>query len=136
MIALKRFSITILLITMITGCASLPETTDDPLSPVTTSTISTTSKLSELVKRYRPPQAKPSESGFLLQESGWDALSQRVALIESAEHSIDIQYYIWNEDASGRYLASRLIAAAKRGVQVRVLLDDFNLKFPSEAFSN
>lgn len=124
MITLQRISITMLLITIITGCASLPEQVEHPIAPLTIPTIS---KLSELVKRYRPQTSTPSESAFILQQSGWDALSQRVALIESAEQSINIQYYIWNEDVSGRYLASRLIAAAKRGVQVRVMLDDFNL---------
>ena len=124
MITLQRISIAMLLIAIITGCAALPEQIEHPITPLT---IPTTSKLSELVKRYHPQASTSSESAFILQQSGWDALSQRIALIESAEQSIDIQYYIWNDDVSGRYLASRLIAAAKRGVQVRVMLDDFNL---------
>lgn len=124
MITLQRITIAMFLITIIMSCVSLPEQVEHPTAPLT---IPTSSKLSELVKHHRPLQSTPSESAFVLQQSGWDALSQRVALIESAEHSIDIQYYIWNDDVSGRYLASRLIAAAKRGVQVRVMLDDFNL---------
>ncbi|WP_234977305.1 phospholipase D family protein [Ferrimonas marina] len=66
-------------------------------------------------------------SQVVLQQSGWDALAQRLALIETAQHSIDIQYYIWNSDASGLYLFSRLVAAADRGIQVRLLLDDINV---------
>ncbi len=49
------------------------------------------------------------------------------ALIEAAERSIDAQYYIWNSDTTGRYMAARLYAAAERGVRVRLLLDDINV---------
>lgn len=69
----------------------------------------------------------PGQSGVLLLDTGIEALRQRDALIESAEHTIDAQYYIWNSDASGRYLAARLLAAAERGVRVRVILDDINV---------
>ena len=40
---------------------------------------------------------------------------------------LDVQYYIWEEDATGRILAERLIRAADRGVRVRILVDDINL---------
>lgn len=62
-----------------------------------------------------------------LLNSGQKALLTRAALIETASQRIDAQYYIWNDDASGRYLASRLLAAADRGVVVRLLLDDINV---------
>jgi putative cardiolipin synthase len=62
-----------------------------------------------------------------LQDTGWDVLPQRLALIETAEHSIDIQYYIWNSDTSGHYLANCLIATADHSVKIRVMLDDINL---------
>jgi putative cardiolipin synthase len=41
-----------------------------------------------------------------------------------AEESLDIQYYIWHNDASGRRLAGELLRAADRGVRIRLLLDD------------
>ncbi|MET0656742.1 MAG: phospholipase D family protein [Steroidobacteraceae bacterium] len=68
------------------------------------------------------------QSGFLVLDSGKDALLERLALIESAERSIDLQYYIWNSDSTGRYMAERVYAAAERGVRVRILLDDMNTK--------
>ena len=52
----------------------------------------------------------------------------RIALTDHAKHSIDLQYYIFQNDATGRLLAQRLLAAADRGVRVRMLLDDVNLK--------
>lgn len=121
---LTRITLSFILISMLIGCASLPEKVEHTVQSAITKPNST---LSELVDNAIPEQSNPNISSFFLLESGWDALSQRLALIETAEHSIDIQYYIWNSDASGRYLASRLIAAANRGVKVRVMLDDFNL---------
>lgn len=55
-----------------------------------------------------------------------EALAWRLHLIEHAEHSIDAQYYSWRLDASGLLLIDRLIAAADRGVRVRILLDDIH----------
>ncbi len=69
----------------------------------------------------------PGTSGVLLVDTGHEALAERDALIDSAVRTIDAQYYIWNSDASGRYLAARLLAAAERGVRVRILLDDINI---------
>jgi putative cardiolipin synthase len=119
-----RFSVTLFLVAMVTGCASLPDEIKHPVEPILTPLTST---LSQLTDTSKPEEPKQGMSAVLLQNTGWDALAQRLALIETAERSIDIQYYIWNADASGHYLAKRLIAAADRGVQVRVMLDDINL---------
>lgn len=43
-----------------------------------------------------------------------------------AARTLDVQYYIWEDDMSGRLLFSVLLSAAKRGVHVRLLLDDNN----------
>jgi cardiolipin synthase C len=65
-------------------------------------------------------------SGFRLLTKNNNALMSRVALADQAQHSIDLQYYIFNNDATGRLLAQRLLQAADRGVRVRMLLDDIN----------
>ena len=77
----------------------------------------------------------PGTSGLVVVDTGREALSDRDLLIDLAEHSIDAQYYIWNSDASGRYLAGRLLAAAERGVHVRILLDDINIAGRDAALS-
>ncbi|HLV76736.1 MAG TPA: phospholipase D family protein [Marinobacter sp.] len=76
-----------------------------------------------------------ARSGFQLLDSGRDAFLVRAALIEAAEHYIDAQYYIWNNDVTGHYMAGRLAAAAERGVQVRLLLDDINAAGKEPLFS-
>src|SRR5699024_1973358 len=58
--------------------------------------------------------------------SGQEAFLARLALVEAAESTIDVQYYIWHQDITGSLLFQRLLAAAKRGVKVRLLLDDNN----------
>ena len=55
-----------------------------------------------------------------------DALLARLALADRAKYSIDLQYYIFHGDATGKLLAQHLVAAADRGVRVRVLLDDLH----------
>ena len=47
-------------------------------------------------------------------------------MIESAERSIDAQYYIWHGDTVGNLVFQALRQAADRGVRVRLLLDDIN----------
>jgi len=56
-------------------------------------------------------------------ENGEDSLLVRVHLIRAARKSIDIQTFIWAEDDAGWLVLDELIAAAKRGVKVRVLVD-------------
>jgi putative cardiolipin synthase len=59
----------------------------------------------------------------LLLESGQDALLARVALIRSAQRSIEMQTFIFAEDDAGYFMLHELLEAARRGVKVRVLLD-------------
>lgn len=63
-------------------------------------------------------------SGFHLLARGVDALSARLQLIDTAQTSLDLQYYIYSGDVTGGLIADRLLAAADRGVRVRILLDD------------
>ncbi len=66
----------------------------------------------------------PGKSGFIPILSGFDALASRLELAANAEQSLDVQYYIWHDDLSGRLFFKALHDAAERGVRVRLLLDD------------
>jgi putative cardiolipin synthase len=70
----------------------------------------------------------PGQSGFALLRYGRQAFTGRVAVTAKAEQTLDVQYYIWENDATGHILSQRLLEAADRGIRVRVLLDDINLK--------
>ena len=63
-------------------------------------------------------------SGFSLLDSSHDGLNARLALIDSAVDSIDIQTYLWYPDNSGRLILERAVEAANRGVHVRLIVDD------------
>lgn len=68
----------------------------------------------------------PGMCGLLPLDDSLDAFACRYRLAEMAEKTLDVQYYIWEDDMSGRLLFSVLLAAASRGVRVRLLLDDNN----------
>ncbi|HFQ5064345.1 TPA: phospholipase D family protein [Vibrio vulnificus] len=71
-----------------------------------------------------PPQDRESLTAFFPLERGHDALLARLALIEAADKTLDLQYYIFRGDETGQLITWRLFEAAERGVRVRVLLDD------------
>jgi phosphatidylserine/phosphatidylglycerophosphate/cardiolipin synthase-like enzyme len=50
----------------------------------------------------------------------------RINLIRAATTRIDLQTYIFDEDDAGQLVLAELLAAARRGVQVRVLLDQLS----------
>jgi cardiolipin synthase len=50
----------------------------------------------------------------------YDALGRA---LDEARHHVHIEFYIWRDDARGNAILDRLIAAARRGVEVRILLD-------------
>ena len=70
----------------------------------------------------------PGQSGFILIRKGRPAFTGRIAMTAMAEKSLDLQYYIWEQDTTGAILALKLIEAADRGVRVRVLVDDNNIE--------
>ncbi|MCF7221635.1 phospholipase D family protein [Marilutibacter chinensis] len=71
---------------------------------------------------------RPGQSGFHLVSDGVAAFALRGLSGRAAERSLDLQYYIWHDDMTGRLLALELIEAADRGVRVRLLLDDMDAR--------
>ena len=77
----------------------------------------------------------PGLSGFDLINSGRAAFDARFALAGRAQRTIDAQYFIWAPDATGRNMMAAMIAAADRGVRVRLLLDDLDILGRDEGFA-
>jgi putative cardiolipin synthase len=71
-------------------------------------------------------QLHPGHSGIVELRDGRDAFAARVLLADTAERTLDLQYYIWRNDMSGALLFAAACRAADRGVRVRLLLDDNN----------
>ena len=103
-----------------TSCGSLPPQADRVPTHALTDT-----QVTRLGAAFAPTdQQHPGESAFHLLPDSVDALVARVVLMGYADRSLDLQYYIWHDDLTGRELAAALLRAADRGVRVRVLLDD------------
>jgi putative cardiolipin synthase len=111
---------------LLTACASRPPaaTFDRPVShalPAATPTA--------LGTALAPVElAHPGESGFRVLSNGTEALQMRIALARAATKTLDMQYYIANEDTTGKLLLGAALYAADHGVRVRMLVDDLNFK--------
>ena len=53
-----------------------------------------------------------------------DAFAARLFLVDHATISLDVQYYIYEDDRIGKVFTAHLLLAAQRGVKVRILVDD------------
>jgi putative cardiolipin synthase len=62
----------------------------------------------------------------LILDYGQDALLARLSLVRSAQRAVDVQTYIFDEDDAGHLFLDELLAAARRGVRVRVLVDQLS----------
>ena len=75
--------------------------------------------------RAASTQEAPRHYAVIL-DQGSDALLARLNLIRSARERIDLQTYIFDKDDSARLVLDELLAAARRGVKVRVLIDQLS----------
>ncbi|OAJ59033.1 phospholipase [Paraburkholderia ginsengiterrae] len=108
------------LVVLLAACASLPSQTGR-----TPSYALQSSETTRLGMVFAPQEKQhPDSSAFHLLPDAQDAIVARVMLAETADRTLDLQYYIWHDDLTGRELAAALLRAADRGVRVRVLLDD------------
>lgn len=71
---------------------------------------------------------RENETGLLLLSENLDAFAARAVAARSAGRSLDLMYYVWKNDLTGLLLAHELLAAADRGVRVRLLIDDINTR--------
>ena len=83
--------------------------------------LSTATTLGRVAQGSQP---SPEVSGFRLMPLGLFSLDTRVQLARRAEVSLDVQYYHFETDETGRWLLRAMRDAAARGVRVRLLIDD------------
>ena len=69
-------------------------------------------------------QGPATHSGVYALGDPREAFAARSLLARTAQHTLDVQYYIWRHDKTGLLLLHELLLAADRGVRVRLLLDD------------
>ncbi|MEJ1962522.1 MAG: phospholipase D family protein [Gammaproteobacteria bacterium] len=122
MVPRARLSTLLVFILVLAGCATLPDHLPKgpegkaiPPQPI--------GILADLEDGLRP-RLGSDRSAWQLLDSNEDALRWRLALVDSAQHSLDLQYYFWWEDDAGQLLMKHIVDAADRGVKVRIILDD------------
>lgn len=109
----------------IPACSTLPKQTAQPVEYA----FSTPTEGTALAKIVLPLRdANPGLTGFHVLYDPLEALAARLQLINKAEKSLDLQYYIWDNDKIGAMALHAIIQAADRGVKVRLLIDDNNSK--------
>jgi putative cardiolipin synthase len=106
------------------GCASLPSEVDRPVSTALANPAET--RLGRAVQERAARAGTRNDSGFALVNSAELAFTSRMALIDAAQKTLDIQYYAIHADETTDRMFDALRAAAARGVRIRILLDDFN----------
>lgn len=119
----SRWAASLLVVGALTQCATF-DTTE---MKDTRSLPRPTSGLVAETANALAQQHGSASSSFLLLAENQEGLNWRLALADHAQSSIDCQYFLWDADASGTLLFSRLMHAADRGVRVRLLVDDFLL---------
>ncbi|RKP53416.1 phospholipase D family protein [Pararobbsia silviterrae] len=115
-----RVGFSIIALLLVTACASLPSLSGRTPSYAVDYTANTRLGLAFDASE----EAHPSSDAFALLPNAIDALVARLVLAEAADRTLDLQYYIWHDDLTGRKLGASVLRAADRGVRVRILLDD------------
>lgn len=105
------------------GCVSLPRNFDKFPSTALKHPQNTT--LGRIVEKSAAG-GTGDLSGIRLLSSGQEAFDSLIALADRAERTLDLQYYIIDQDESARIILEHVRMAAQRGVRVRILVDDFN----------
>jgi len=89
--------------------------------------LATTDDSSELDKILSAEiQMHKNQTGVRIISDDVEAFRVRLDLAREAGRSLDLQYYYWKSDVTGKLLAREILAAADRGVRVRLMLDDIN----------
>src|SRR5690625_564470 len=106
---------------LLAGC-SLPKKTAVSESFVLEAQETKNTHLSEAAQPLVAAHQGPS--GIYALSAAHDASAVRALLAQSAEKTLDTQYYICRGDTAGYYVLKSLTEAADRGVRVRLLLGD------------
>jgi len=117
-----RHVIAMVVLALGAGCASLPSDYPRPQPGFALAPDPGTS-LGRHAEEYAARHGA-NGSGFAAIDANGEALRWRIALVDTAERSIDMLYYLWYRDLGGLVLLEHVIEAADRGVRVRIVVDD------------
>jgi putative cardiolipin synthase len=107
---------------LLAGCATLPPGSDYPKAASNALTHPEQTRLGRQLAAASAAHA--GLSGFRLLPVGIDSFLLRMEMAQQAERTLDVQYFVIENDDTGKLIQEALLQAADRGVRVRVLLDD------------
>ena len=108
---------------VLAGCAGIPPRPAEP--PTLSIAASPATALGRAAATLDTSAQQPGLSSIRPLIEASFALDARFELMRRAEASLDVQTYQLGNDKTGRRLLRELRDAARRGVRVRLLLDDF-----------
>jgi putative cardiolipin synthase len=118
----SRFGFLPLSIALLAGCATLPPGSDYPKTP---SSALAQPEQTRFGRQFTDAAREHGgNSGFRMLATGVDGFLSRVQMINAAERTLDLQYFIFRADETGQLVTEAALRAADRGVRVRVLIDD------------
>jgi cardiolipin synthase C len=124
----NRFNIRLILlfVAILSGCASLPPGSGFPKVASSALAHPGSTRLGRQFGNRRHQYG--GNSGYRIISAGADGFLIRMQMINAAERTLDLQYFIFREDKTGRLLTDAVLHAADRGVRVRVLIDDSEME--------
>ena len=129
-----RHTLFLVIALSIAGCAGLPPGADYAKQTSNAIADPETTRLGAQIALAG--RAHPGLSGFRIVPVGVDGFLTRAQIIASAERTLDLQYYIFHGDETGRLLSAELLRAADRGVRIRILIDDGETRSGDERVIN
>ena len=122
MIARFHILFIMLIVDIFGGCATLPP---GSYYPRNASSALAHPEETRLGRQFvNAARAHDGNSGFRIIPVGADGFLNRMQMINAAERTLDLQYFIFRGDETGRQLTGAMLHAADRGVRVRVFVDD------------
>lgn len=110
----------------LSGCASLPPGAHFQKR---VSTVLAQPALTPLGAKFDTIASRhDGNSGFRIIPVGADGFLIRMQMINAATRTLDLQYFIFHQDNTGRLLTDAVLRAADHGVRVRVLIDDGEMR--------
>lgn len=117
-----RFALALMIVAVLAACTSLPPGSDYPKKVSSALAHPDETRLGRQFEHAA--REHDGNSGFRILPAGADGFLTRMQMINAAERTLDLQYFIFRGDETGRLLTDAVLHAADRGVRVRLLVDD------------
>jgi putative cardiolipin synthase len=117
-----RLALLALALAFLAGCSSLPPGSNYPKTKTSALAHPEETRLGHQFQQAANDHA--GNSGFRIVSAGVDGFLLRMQMINATQRTLDLQYYIFRGDQTGRLVTEAVLHAADRGVRVRVLIDD------------